>query len=455
MDQAAVQALVDAAVAAAIANIPPPPPAPPIPPIPPPPGAQPPAPFSLTPGLISTNVPWDYSTRSGQSLYFAATKPVATIFDGKQTSLKVFLQALKSKADAFGWTDLILMIPDSSVPPVERNMLTHFGTLTIENVVQNAIAHYATHDNRSKQAASQLATCILASIDASTMLKLLTRTREYTLAGGFEDGPTMLRCLISVVTIETRATVSCVRAALGNLPAILTSVGSDITAFNLVVSGHLDTLRSVDRTDDSLLTNLFAAYQLASDASFVKYIADKESSWEEGSLDIEPENLMQLAEDNYKTKTSKAIWNKASKEEVDLIALRAETHSAREELVALQANINTSNTDAKKKASTPDSKSGTKAKNDWAWKLIAPTGTQAKEKSFKGKDYIYCQHHGMTKWVLKSGHKDGCRNASNDGDKTAKTLTADGAATKKKGYVRALMHALQEEEDDSLLEEDL
>ena len=90
MDAAAVQVIVDAAVAAAIAlqanNMP-------VPPVPPVVGA-----FSLTPGVVNMLAPWDYSTSEGIKLFFQSTAAVKPSYDGTETSLKMFLKAISAKA---------------------------------------------------------------------------------------------------------------------------------------------------------------------------------------------------------------------------------------------------------------------------------------------------------------------------------------------------------------------
>ena len=67
-------------------------------------------------------------------------------------------------------------------------------------------------------------------------------------------------------------------------------------------------------------------------------------------------------------------------------------------------------------------KKGTKGKftrntRPYAWKAIPPKAGESHEKKFKGKEYIYCPHHGDTAWVLKVNsqnvdHKTGCTEAN-------------------------------------------
>ncbi len=93
MDHAAIQALVQAAVTAAVAAglaaVPP---------------AVPPAPvtFALTPGLVNSAAPWNYSSSEGMKLYLQSTTAISPIFNGDPAGLKICLQAIRSKAEAFG-----------------------------------------------------------------------------------------------------------------------------------------------------------------------------------------------------------------------------------------------------------------------------------------------------------------------------------------------------------------
>ena len=220
MDPDAVQLLVDAAVAAAIAlqatNMPP--------------NRVPPA-FSLTPGAVNMQAPWDRSTNEGIKLFFQSTAATKPICDGTETSLKMFLKSLGGKAKTFGWDTSILRINDSS--GTSRDLLLQHGALTIADVTAKAATHIGT-STRAAQSSAQLATCLASSIGESAVLKLLLRANEHTM-NGVEDGPCMLRTMISVVSVETRATVGTVRLALKSLPALMHKVGSDISEFNLRV----------------------------------------------------------------------------------------------------------------------------------------------------------------------------------------------------------------------------
>ena len=87
-----------------------------------------------------------------------------------------------------------------------------------------------------------------------------------------------------------------------------------------------------------------------------------------------------------------------------------------------------------------------------AWKMVTPTGSQSKEKTFEGKAYIHCPFHSEVKWVLKSGHSEGCRldpaiNPTTAPPPAIAPTTTTGATDPARRttlqYARALMHAIE------------
>jgi hypothetical protein len=203
---------------------------------------------------------------------------------------------------------LILMIPDGT--GVVRNLLKHYTSLTLGDVKAHALT-YIGQPTRASQASAQLALCILASMGEDFLIKLLTRVNDYTVQGN-EDGPCMLKSVISIVTIESKSSLPLIKKILGNLGKLMKEVKSDITEFNLRVDESMNQLRAANDDYTELLDKLFAAYQKASDKEFVRYIADKQSRWEDNELEILPETLMALANDKYKTLIMRKTWNVAT-----------------------------------------------------------------------------------------------------------------------------------------------
>jgi hypothetical protein len=143
------QAVIDAAIAAASGTTQRPPPT---------------SGFSLTPGLANPTAPWNYNSSEGIKLYFNAVAALSLKYKGDERSLKVFLSGLTAKARQFG----IMEMTDSA--GVQRNLLKHYTLLTLADVQKHGVT-YTSKESRSSQASSQLASCIMSSLDGDSLLK--------------------------------------------------------------------------------------------------------------------------------------------------------------------------------------------------------------------------------------------------------------------------------------------
>jgi hypothetical protein len=204
-------------------------------------------------------------------------------------------------------------------------------------------------------------------------------------------------------------------------------------------------LNANNHTCENLLTHLFEGCQTATDETFVKHIRVKEDDWEDGTIvQLKAGALMRLAEEKFKTLKLKKLWNSATKEDASIVAMKAELQEMTE-LAALRAEVaSLKNNDTEKKCGR--NRCGSKRDTgEWAWKSVAPTGSQPKEKTFKNKVDTCCMFHGDTKWVLKSNHVDGCRNDPNHGTKGKVKESRKQPSPDKKilQHAKALMNAME------------
>ena len=79
----------------------------------------------------------------------------------------------------------------------------------------------------------------------------------------------MLRVLISIVGIESVATVSVIHASLRTLPTKMDEPNSNIVKFNEFVREQKQELDARGETTDDLVSSLYHAYQGADDEAFV------------------------------------------------------------------------------------------------------------------------------------------------------------------------------------------
>ena len=54
-------------------------------------------PFALATALVGGANPIDYSTHAGQALYASATAPLPYRFEGRESSVPAFLQAIRDR----------------------------------------------------------------------------------------------------------------------------------------------------------------------------------------------------------------------------------------------------------------------------------------------------------------------------------------------------------------------
>jgi len=179
--------------------------------------------------------------------------------------------------------------------------------------------------------------------------------------------------------------------------------------------------RSIKPPD--IITSLFAAYKLAADSKFVEYITRKEESYEDGTDELKAETLMSLALSKYKVYKGRKEWMKKMKQELQFVAMHSELEDAKKKLaLAVRGGGKAKNGNplggASKKTSDEATHRGSRAgrpnTGQFAWKGIAPKTGEPHKKSVNGKSYIFCPHHGETKWVLEFNregieHAMGCR----------------------------------------------
>jgi hypothetical protein len=337
----------------------------------------------LAPGLTEDGI-LDYSTPAGAKIYRAATQPLQEeSFNCEPQGLKVFLASLADRALVNGW-DPILDIPEDARDPDNdlRNLIHQFGQITLEQVQEHG-ALYHGEEQRAAQDSMQLYQCLMASLSKEAKAKVMVWRDEYMIVG-YPSGPCLLKIIIRESHIDTRATVRHIRDKLSSLDTYLPTIGYDIVKFNTYVKDLLDSLYARGETTHDLLANLFKAYKVASDRTFVEYIRKKEDQYDEGD-EIESDSLMQQAANKYKTMVQQGTWAAPSAEE--------------EKIIALETKIkNLQKTNNKKEKEKDQSKGKGKAKKkrgtkpNWMTKVPAQQD-MGKPKKVDDKEYWWCKTH--------------------------------------------------------------
>jgi hypothetical protein len=191
--------------------------------------------FALTPGMHNMAHPLNFANPAHCKLHNHAIAALVPACDGTAPSLKVLVRGIDLKAGTNAWNP-ILLVPD--INGVIRKLTSTYGLLTIEDVRAHALTYLGTA-TRNAQASAQMTACICNSLGTEIYMKLLLRSNEYTI-NGVEDGPCMLKTLISIVTIATRATIALIRINLMELPALMVATNLE-ASFTLrrVSTAHL------------------------------------------------------------------------------------------------------------------------------------------------------------------------------------------------------------------------
>jgi hypothetical protein len=166
---------------------------------------------------------------------------------------------------------------------------------------------------------------------------------------GHPDGACLLKVVISLAYIDTK----------------ITSSNFDIKKFNGWVKGQVAALAARGETTSDLIVNLFKGYEAVPDRVFKDYIKQKKSAYEEGGT-INPEELMQLAQNKFEGRVLAKTWNAPTGEQEQIIALEAHIERLQEK----KRNL------AKRKPQGPRS---AQQKNSNSQQKKKPTGNKKKD----------------------------------------------------------------------------
>ena len=94
----------------------------------------------------------------------------------------------------------------------------------------------------------------------------------------------------------------------------MTSIDYNVTSFNKFVRLQLDALTTRGKSSSNVMVNLFKGYLAALDKEFTTYIKQKKNNYEEGQ-DLQEEDLMTMAENEFKSLVQSGEWNASLKEQ--------------------------------------------------------------------------------------------------------------------------------------------
>ena len=289
--------------------------------------------FHLNPAVSISGI-LDYSDKDAKRLYHSAIKslyPKEELYQCEPGEMEIFLKALYNRANQYGWDDEvdgILHIPeDASIANSPTNFLIReYGTITMERIAAFERS-YLGREVRPAQDSYMMYQCLLNSLSKEAKIKVQVWESEYIVMNDegtyVPSGNLLLKVIIRESHLDTNATTQSIRTKLSNLDLYIQTINCDITKFNGYVKRLIMSLSARGQRMEDLLSNLFKGYLAASDKTFIKYISHKMEKYEEGE-DVDPDKLMQLADNKFRLMKEKGTWNAPSEEEEKILALQAE-----------------------------------------------------------------------------------------------------------------------------------
>ena len=312
----------------------------------------------------------DYSNTSHFKTYYKAVTRLKHKFDGKPSSLHIFMKSVANRAKSFGW-DNILNIIDSHGNT--GSLLYDYGQLITAEVKMHAQNQWMNQHTRDAQNAEMLYHFLFESLDENFKATVLLMYHNYQVTIGTyttEDGPCLLKQIIVSTFVDTSATASQIWELLVDMTQQLETHKGNITKFNEWVEQQVTILQSRGEEAHDLLTYIWKTYQKAPDAKFGEYIQNQCNDFIMGKSDFTVQELMNLVDMMYKARVQMNKWVLLS--------------TKQEEIVALNAKIPQLEQASKSKCKTKEeNKSKVKEKdnktNDCDWMKEKPTGKEKTE----------------------------------------------------------------------------
>jgi hypothetical protein len=346
--------------------------------------------FALSPALASSTL-LNYQSGEGIKIYGKATAPLEVLFSGDSGALRLFLSKVQHRATQFGWTAILRITQAGRT----LNFVEHYGQVNLATLKTQALLTEAAND-RSTQNSSQMYTFLITSITDGLLGKVISKKEDYTTATGFQDGPSLLKVIVTISHVDTRAQAGFIRQCLARLSiTILTpEYNCNIRKLNEYVIVLEEGLAARGEASHDTLMNVHAAYVACKDADFVRHAKDEYARWEQGA-NMTLKEYMDSAGTKYETLLMKGLWEAPSPEQEQIIALTAAVTSLR----TRASKPGKDGTSRGKDASTLG-KLARRNDGAFAWKDVAPKTGDPGKKEVKGKTYYWCTRHKTPQWSL-------------------------------------------------------
>ena len=354
--------------------------------------AAPAVPFALAPAFANPDI-LNFAEPAASKLFKSAIEPLSIKFDCSPENLQLFLDQARDKSIVYDWLN-ILSIPLGGDVAATKDLIESYGEIPYADVKNHALT-YMHEDSREAQDSFMMYHCLMNSLTDAAQKQVRTRGNVHSfMFGGKGSGPVLLKLIIMVSHVDTRATITSVRTKLSSLDQAMRDHDSNIELFNDYVIGQVSKLHARGEQTQDLLVNLFKGYKACKDAEFVDYIKKKEDFYEEGGQ-LDYQQLMDWALNKFKTRKESEQWCQKTTEEETIIALQAQVKSLMTNHKKSEASGKSAGgkKDQKKTNKKGKGKGKFKPEDKPAWTRNPPKDGEKHSKTVEGKEYHWCPDH--------------------------------------------------------------
>ena len=386
--------------------------------------------FTPSLGPSRGNVVINYETSDGLKTYKRATEALKDEYDGKASGLAVFRMQLLARAKAKGWMNSsdadIINIPKDGLDKANGtiNIIKEHAQIsnrTIRLWAANKLVG-KTSVERCDQNNENMGLCITASLSKDHLAAMYLKDASYRV-DGIIIASLLFKVIMDGVKLDTMVTSAIICQELQELDVKILELNSNVTDFVKAVNGNIKKLESRGEAamEGDLIMITFKALKVVKDKCFREHFTTFEYDWLSGRRPMTSESLLNEAETYYKVKVQKKSWGALSKEEEELIVMKA---------VFKDFNLRL---DSKKKKRSnrrqpkenDDCEGNFKSKKTPKWKLENKKGDKKMKK--EGKTYYWCKWHNKDKgeWVLH--HPSNCKNCPESAQSDSNEQTQEQA----------------------------
>ena len=160
---------------------------------------------------------------------------------------------------------------------------------------------------------------------------------EYTF-GGVICGPLLLKIIICLAPMDSRATISIIRAQLNDIDAYAAGVTGDVEKITEFFTHNLDRLKASGANLDNEVDTLFKDPKAVPCKEFQCYIHQKEEQYTDGTLSLTAQELAIVAQQQFALMKTKGTFMKSQVIKREIVAMRAEMVQLKGKL-ALSKNV--------------------------------------------------------------------------------------------------------------------